>query len=398
MLSGNGIKPLRALLLLTAEWNSAEAREQAARALESAAGGSAAEHAASIRARRSCDLGKAQLLELCRLWGYRSDAWVAKGNRARKRRAGAVATTLVVATPKPPPLRNAPLRRLLPSLCAPETDTVRAFITAQLQPLVFMSCAALAGPKSRALTYSNGRVCFGSLAVYDSMSRILDGFQHRLNDGASAQRSWAAAAVCSMTASESTAAATSDVVVAGLSLHEEFNPWSSLPATIEPPVAAHLRELDELLHKGHRLLCANSPSRILVDAENTPPDFLVSQDEYRSALVDGSALVSFRVNLCVRYHEHLINICQKTRHIDTPVLCKNSAAHTATGGFKHGRGEREERCPANLLLAELRVTASFECYASACEVLLAAVASYAGSASEAFATRHAWSSDALQLY
>ena len=344
MLSDNGIKPLRALLLLTAEWNSAEAREQAARALESSPGGVTAQHAASIRARRSCDLGKTQLLLLCRLWGYRSDAWVAKGNRARKRRAATAATALVVETPKPPQLRSARLRLLRPSLCTPETNTVRGFITAQLQPLVSVSCAALAGPKSKDLTFSHGLVCFGSLAVYSSMARILDGFHHRWKDAASAQRSWAAAAVCSTNGSEPAAAASSDVVVAGLSLHESFNPWSSLPANIEPPVAAHLRELDELLHKGHRLLCANSPSRILFDAENTPHDFSVSQDEYRAALLDGSSLVS----------------------------------------------------SANLLLAELRVTASFECYASACEMLLAAAASYAGSASEAFATRHAWSSDALR--
>ena len=146
-----------------------------------------------------------------------------------------------------------------------------------------------------------------------------------------------------MTASESTAAATSDVVVAGLSLHEEFNPWSSLPATIEPPVAAHLREWTSCSTKatGSCVLTAR------LGSWSTPRTRLPTS-WFRRTSTDQ------RLSMAV----HLLS-------------------------------------SANLLLAELRVTASFECYASACEVLLAAVASYAGSASEAFATRHAWSSDAL---
>jgi hypothetical protein len=118
---GVGLKALRGALLSSKEWNNTATRERTVRArgwrgchwrarkkgsvvphavtaalayqlvtrtthiaaalLESRAGPDAAAASAMavlLRRKRGCDLTKAHLLELCRLWRYRSDAWCAR--------------------------------------------------------------------------------------------------------------------------------------------------------------------------------------------------------------------------------------------------------------------------------------------------------------------------------
>jgi hypothetical protein len=67
-----GLKALRAALLSTPEWNTGTAREAAARACETDG------LAAVLRARAARQLSKSMLLELCRLWAYRSNVWCAR--------------------------------------------------------------------------------------------------------------------------------------------------------------------------------------------------------------------------------------------------------------------------------------------------------------------------------
>jgi hypothetical protein len=80
---GSGIKRLRALLLLSKEWNSVYGREDAARAEE--ARGDPTRVAPLLRAKQSKALCKAHLLLLCRRWGYASDLWHRPLDVSRKR-------------------------------------------------------------------------------------------------------------------------------------------------------------------------------------------------------------------------------------------------------------------------------------------------------------------------
>ena len=88
----NGEKRLRSYLSRTPEWLNPQRRAQAADCAEPG-GEQWARLVASLRNRRAVDLRKADLLFLCRLWGYRSDIW-----RSRRGR-GAVQNTLAVAPP-----------------------------------------------------------------------------------------------------------------------------------------------------------------------------------------------------------------------------------------------------------------------------------------------------------
>jgi hypothetical protein len=349
--SCGGLKPLRRALLLTAEWNCAAAREAAARALEAA--DPSLPVLRTLRERLSRDLSKAQLLQLCRLWGYRSDAWQAKGSRRRKRvcpgggptgAAGGGASPRASPPPQqqlvalPPPPRLLPL----PALCAPEAAAVRGFLDAQLLPLLRGSASALAGPASRALTLSGGVAPFTprSLDAYDTMTRLCRGLAARWDAAAAAQRAWAAPALT---------ACGDDSGGDGDDGNDECTAaaWALLPrcGAAEAPAAAHLRELDQMLHSGARMLQANSAAALLGAATeaDVPIGFSAAQEEYGAALRDGAAFVA----------------------------------------------------AAALLLAQLRAAASLACYAAAGEQVLCAAAAYAGGAADAFAARRAWSNEAL---
>jgi hypothetical protein len=94
----SGIKRLRALLLSRDEWNSAEAREEAACGED--ARGDPSRIAPLLRAKQSKALCKAHLLLLCRRWGYASDLWHRPNGVAHKRPRGApkaAATTAAAA-------------------------------------------------------------------------------------------------------------------------------------------------------------------------------------------------------------------------------------------------------------------------------------------------------------
>jgi hypothetical protein len=94
---GNAVNRLRALVLLTTEWNSASQRKDAAAAEE--ARGDPSRVAPTLRAKQSKALRKAHLLLLCRRWGYASDLWHTPRDVARKRPRKATQAANAAAAP-----------------------------------------------------------------------------------------------------------------------------------------------------------------------------------------------------------------------------------------------------------------------------------------------------------
>jgi hypothetical protein len=114
-----GVKALRSLLLLSPEWNSSASREAAARVCESMPGALAAA-AHVLRSRAAREMSKGMLLELCRLWRYRSNVWCV--------RACACARVLRHTVSATPASRDcaAPLPRLTNPGCPRATCTASA--------------------------------------------------------------------------------------------------------------------------------------------------------------------------------------------------------------------------------------------------------------------------------
>ena len=94
----NGEKRLRSYLSRTPEWLNPQRRAHAADCAEPA-GEQWSRLVASLRNRRAVDLRKADLLFLCRLWGYKSDIWRLRRQQARGAAAqsGLVQNTLALA-------------------------------------------------------------------------------------------------------------------------------------------------------------------------------------------------------------------------------------------------------------------------------------------------------------
>jgi hypothetical protein len=123
---------LRSQLTRTAEWASLDERTRVAALYDAA--GPHARLVAALRSRHCAELRKGDLMELCRLWNYRSDIWSRRKDRQYVRRAGELRTGPAGA-PEPPgqqlaalaPQRSAEGCALLPSSFAlqPASQQVR---------------------------------------------------------------------------------------------------------------------------------------------------------------------------------------------------------------------------------------------------------------------------------
>jgi hypothetical protein len=164
-------KVLRGQLLASPEWDSSAAREAAAAAEE--ARGDELGLADVLRRKRGRELHKAQLLALCRTWGYKSDIWKPKTGRARKR-------ALDAAAARAPERPRAPVQETLPPprnalMLAHDSFSVAGCFSAELSPQLELSSAAFAGPRSRARTMSTSEAGFNSFSLreYAAMESIV---------------------------------------------------------------------------------------------------------------------------------------------------------------------------------------------------------------------------------
>ena len=201
--SSGGIKGLRALVLQTPEWNTARFREAAAAALEAEGDGSCA---AVIRGKLSSQLSKRALLQLCRIWAYRSDLWSRKGDTQRKRSRSAATLD---STVQPGVVRPAAsvggshtcvvtqvlaLRHRLPSTGAVSSPAVAALLAGPLAAQLRRSCVSFAGQRTRRVTLALRRAPFPrvSLAYYAHCTACMRALAARWRHAAAEHSAWAA--------------------------------------------------------------------------------------------------------------------------------------------------------------------------------------------------------------
>lgn len=145
----NGEKRLRGALARCREWLSHDTRCAAADALEA----TRPRLAAALRARHCVELRKADLLHLCRLWGYRSDVWA---HRKDSRLPGAKRAP--AAPPQPPALEQrlqlhgAPGMRDLQLATEPGAalGAAHALVACTLMPLARLAAVAFANTERSA--------------------------------------------------------------------------------------------------------------------------------------------------------------------------------------------------------------------------------------------------------
>ena len=145
-----GPKALRAMVVRTDEWASAEARAAAAAAASSraaAGGGNSSEWSALAKALRDkCprSLAKTGLMMLCSLWQYRSDRWQHKRKRpaAKPPRRPAAAARRLVPPPAEAPPSGGRLEHLLCRLLEATALSARSFECRETLALTLASPAA----------------------------------------------------------------------------------------------------------------------------------------------------------------------------------------------------------------------------------------------------------------
>ena len=169
-LSGS-FKALRGQLLSCREWDSAAVREAAAAAEE--ARGDALGLADVLRHKRGSALHQAQMLALCRVWGYKSDIWKPKAGRARKRALRAATQAPEQQPPAVAQLAVAPPRLTL--TLPQDSASIADCIAAEVTPRLGLSSNAFTGPRSRARTLSTSEAAFTafSLREYAAMEAAL---------------------------------------------------------------------------------------------------------------------------------------------------------------------------------------------------------------------------------
>ncbi len=163
----NGEKKLRAQLTRTPEWRSAAAREALAARLHAAGD---VDFAAALRRPDASALRKRHLFALARAWGYASDVWRARGERAPAApRASAAAEAparlraSLLATLAPPPAPAVAPPRHAPPPCdeaaalrALHADAVEMHVALRLLPLATAASDALAGRAAHAAALRHG--------------------------------------------------------------------------------------------------------------------------------------------------------------------------------------------------------------------------------------------------
>lgn len=264
LVAAGGFKGLRGALLLSPEWNTATEREAAAASAE--AHGDPLAMAPLLRRKRGCDLNKAQLVALCRAWGYKSGAWQPKHGRAAKR------TRPPSPQPRAGPAPPSPLRLLaLPH----DASSLRARIAADVAGLLRASSTAWEGPRARELTQATRVAGFShdSLRQYVGMGAVLRVFERQCSEAMKAHAA-AAAAPSAVARADAPACAVLPLCAPGAEASEQV-----------------LGLLRSMLTSGTRLLHS---ARCATSAPGDEPEdvVLVAQTEISEALQAGLAGVA----------------------------------------------------------------------------------------------------------
>ena len=376
------------MLLLTPEWSSSAARAAAASACEALPHKGFAAAAPVLRAREARRLSKSMLLELCRLWGYRSNVWCVRADpldflrslsaegadfrggptpprvakRDVRRKRSRLASVDAAAKKQHTALSNVAASTALartarpPTLGAIDSASVAALVALQLSPQLERSALALCGPRAREAAARSQFAGFSqcSLRSYAELHAVCDGMAARWTAGQAAQREWHATAVAAAARFVS-AAGDGDTDdnddggrAAGMSTLAVTPAWHFIPLCAEDaPAEAMLAALRALIGAGMRMLEAErarsrEESRAAGGAAISEA-LAVSQAEYADALGDGAAVAASGV----------------------------------------------------LLLSQLRVAATLDNYAAACELLAVKLTGYARAVAAAMRVRAQWSTELL---
>ena len=348
--SRGGVKGLRALLLLTPEWNTAWVRDAAAAALEADGDASCAD---AIRSKVSAQLSKSTLLRLCRIWAYRSDLWCRKGDMQRKRPRRAAASGSAAQPGVVRPLASVggseacavtavlallARRHSLPSTGAISSPAVAALLAGPLAAQLRRSSTSFAGPRTRHTTLALRRAPFPrvSLSYYAHCAASLHSLAARWRTAAAEHCAWAA--------SKAGASAEGGDIQDGQGGDADTRPaWECLlTCHCDAPVEGVLLQLQALLATAQRT------------------QELVHTGRCNAGAAPSEALLTLQDELAC-------------------------AAREAGGAA----------CAAALLLAQLRACATFATYAAAGGLLLEHLANYADDTAAAYKERAAWGARSL---
>jgi hypothetical protein len=350
--AGDGLKHLRAALLLTREWNTARERDAAAAALE--AEGDASGCACALRAKLASKLSKSNLLLLCRHWGYRSQFWCRKVDMRRKRPRAGAGPDATARPPPPPPAAVAASdgcavaaalallpRARLPSTGAVAAPAVAVLLDGPLAAQLARSSAAFAGPRACQVVLQLRHAPFprSSLQFYLHCAACGRGLAARCRAALAAPRVWLAAEKA-----RTTDAFDHNTIDDDTDTDTDTRPaWESLLHSVaEAPAEEMLRNAHALIAKANR---------------------------YHALVTEGRAGVSA-----------------------APPVARSTMNNKLVGAMRDVAGAVTAGA---LLLAQLRAAASLAAYGAAGELLLAHLARYMDDAADAYAERAAWGARAL---
>jgi hypothetical protein len=237
-------------------------------------------------------------------------------------------------------------------LGAVDAASIAALVTQQLAPQLERSALSLFGPRARAAAAGSRVAGYSqeSMRGYDEIRTLFDGLVARWAGNVAAQRAWhdrAAAAAASAAAADGEENENGDGAGAAGAATLALTPaWQVLPLCAEDAPAEEMLCAWRWLMGAAQRLLACEQARARQDSlagVPVPAPVAVSQAEFADALRDGAAVAA----------------------------------------------------SATLLLAQLRVAASLNEYAAACELLVPQTTAYAGAIADAMRARKKWSTDLL---